>query len=239
MIDIQQTPRIFKSYLLKIGIGGFFAFVVVLFAYFYNFDYRGDFSPSNGDWGTFGDYVGGILNPILGFLSFCALLVTIWFQYSTILETRLEVERNNKRSAATDFLVRFEKQEENLHQLVIDIARNYCIYIETNDVKRGESKFKRMLESYSKGDRNIFLNLLKRFFIVENDKVKIHKLMNFADCRYGCQVEQYVNIYQSLLNEAKELDEKLYKLIKFRATAKLYDAMKNEHDAYERDRKNG
>src|SRR5687768_530089 len=31
-------------------------------------------------WGQLGDYVGGLLNPVFGFLGFLALLLTLWFQ---------------------------------------------------------------------------------------------------------------------------------------------------------------
>lgn len=48
--------------------------------------YRGhfpfDFSPSQEVWGQFGDYFGGVLNPILSFAAFIGLLVTIGIQRS-------------------------------------------------------------------------------------------------------------------------------------------------------------
>jgi hypothetical protein len=45
----------------------------------FNFDSYG-FSVSKGDWGTFGDFVGGTLNPILSFLALMVLLRTFSMQ---------------------------------------------------------------------------------------------------------------------------------------------------------------
>ena len=52
--------------------------VVVLCLYFWRF--HEGFSSENADWGTFGDFVGGTLNPIFSLLAFFALLYTIKLQ---------------------------------------------------------------------------------------------------------------------------------------------------------------
>lgn len=52
----------------------------VLLAYFVKFH---DAAPStHGDWGAFGDYFAGLLNPIFSLLAFCALM------YSLVLRKR-------------------------------------------------------------------------------------------------------------------------------------------------------
>lgn len=55
----------------------FSAFVTIAF---YRYNFQGAFSSLNEHWGTFGDYVGGVLNPILSFLALLALLYTINLQ---------------------------------------------------------------------------------------------------------------------------------------------------------------
>lgn len=52
--------------------------VLILLLYFYKFNAQ--ISDDHAVWGQFGDYVGGILNPILGFFSFVALLITLRMQ---------------------------------------------------------------------------------------------------------------------------------------------------------------
>ena len=64
----------------------------VLSLYFNNF--QGDFSTQNADWGTFGDYVGGVLNPVFGLLSFSALLLTIHLQGKELKEARTQFSRS-------------------------------------------------------------------------------------------------------------------------------------------------
>lgn len=41
-------------------------------------------SPNQGDWGTFGDFVGGILNPIYAFLAFVGVVYTVLLQKDQI-----------------------------------------------------------------------------------------------------------------------------------------------------------
>ena len=61
----------------------------------YNLQFGDELSDSNGDWGTFGDYLGGVLNPILGFASFMALLYTVRLQ-SNELKNITGIENYNK-----------------------------------------------------------------------------------------------------------------------------------------------
>lgn len=64
----------------------------VLSLYFENF--QGGFSNLNADWGTFGDYVGGVLNPVFGLLSFSGLLLTIYLQGKELKEARTQFSRS-------------------------------------------------------------------------------------------------------------------------------------------------
>lgn len=46
---------------------------------FYFRNFHGDFSSSQGDWGTFGDFTGGVINPLLNFITIY-LLITQYIQ---------------------------------------------------------------------------------------------------------------------------------------------------------------
>ena len=73
---------------------------VVLSFYFINF--HGELSPSHEQWGAFGDYFGGTINPVLSFLTLIALLLTIILQNKQleISSNELEATRQElKRSA--------------------------------------------------------------------------------------------------------------------------------------------
>ncbi|MCP2005000.1 UNVERIFIED_ORG: hypothetical protein J2Y78_003540 [Buttiauxella agrestis ATCC 33320] len=59
------------------------------------FHLKRDISPSGEQWGQFGDFFGGILNPILSFITICILIKTSLYQekQNTLLEQR---ERNKR-----------------------------------------------------------------------------------------------------------------------------------------------
>ncbi len=59
----------------------------VIFLYVLKF-YSYDLSEDSGDWGTFGDYVGGLLNPFLSFLALIVLLRTYSTQRKELEETQ-------------------------------------------------------------------------------------------------------------------------------------------------------
>lgn len=61
----------------------------ILYGYFHQFN--GVISADQATWGTFGDYVGGTINSIFAFLSFIALLITIYLQSNALEETRKEM----------------------------------------------------------------------------------------------------------------------------------------------------
>jgi hypothetical protein len=82
----------------KIILGGFCILLLafsILFIYKFYVTFDGVIFPSTkarADWGTFGDYFGGVLNPIFGFSSFLALLVTIIYQAKELKLSRTELE---------------------------------------------------------------------------------------------------------------------------------------------------
>jgi len=79
------------------------AIVVVVTFYFNNFE--GDLSVENSDWGAFGDFIGGTLNPILSFLSLIALLLTIALQQKELVYARKDLYRSKKAQEATQIIL--------------------------------------------------------------------------------------------------------------------------------------
>ncbi len=72
--------------------------ISVIGFYIYHFYFKLSYSLSTeaGTWGTFGDYIGGLLNPIFAFASFMALLYTIKLQSEELKATREELARSAK-----------------------------------------------------------------------------------------------------------------------------------------------
>jgi Putative phage abortive infection protein len=81
--------------------------IIVIIPYFVNFS--GFISNDQNHWGLFGDYLGGVLNPVLGFFGLLALLFTISLQSK---ELRLSVQELEKSSNAL-----------NRQNLTLDIQR--------------------------------------------------------------------------------------------------------------------
>lgn len=78
--------------------------VFVFGAYFFMFGGDG-FSRSSADWGTFGDFVGGSLNPLLSFFGLIALLLTIVLQGRELELTRKELKRSADSQEKTQLLL--------------------------------------------------------------------------------------------------------------------------------------
>lgn len=73
--------------------GGLVLVIVTLGFYFTHFHKK--FSTSNGDWGTFGDFLGGTLNPVFSFASFVALLYTINLQREELDKSTQELAKSS------------------------------------------------------------------------------------------------------------------------------------------------
>ncbi|WP_176470457.1 putative phage abortive infection protein [Pseudomonas sp. Irchel 3F5] len=64
----------------------FVALLIALVAISYAFNFTGGISSSSDRWGQFGDYFGGVLNPVLSFFAFSALLYTVYLQMCSSAE---------------------------------------------------------------------------------------------------------------------------------------------------------
>lgn len=101
MIDFftAHTQRILKY----TAIVAILFFVIVIGLYFINF--HAGLSVENGDWGTFGDFIGGTLNPIFSLLALTALLTTIALQSKEMELTRKELERAATAQERTEYVL--------------------------------------------------------------------------------------------------------------------------------------
>lgn len=74
MNEIQIKNKVYWAIGIVISI-----VVLVVGAFIWNF-HDAELAKESDKWGQFGDYIGGTLNPVLAFLSFSALLFTIYIQ---------------------------------------------------------------------------------------------------------------------------------------------------------------
>lgn len=73
---------------LLVGMVFFVAALMAIVGFFYASNFTGGVAVSQEKWGQFGDYFGGVLNPILSFFAFSALLYTVYLQ----MRARAEAE---------------------------------------------------------------------------------------------------------------------------------------------------
>lgn len=88
MKQILNSTKLNKlNYLLYIAL---ILLISVLILYFWHF--HNGFSTDKSDWGAFGDFVGGTLNPLFALLSLFAILYTIKIQTQELEYTREELQ---------------------------------------------------------------------------------------------------------------------------------------------------
>lgn len=84
--------------------------VVVAVFLFYILNFQGELTLDHERWGTFGDFFGGTLNPILSFFALTALLLTIVLQNRELEATREEMAQS--RVAAQEQVAHFKSESK-------------------------------------------------------------------------------------------------------------------------------
>lgn len=102
-----------------------FAFISVIAFYCIKFNTEWfSFSNNKEDWGLFGDYIGGILNPIIAFMALIALLCTIKIQKQELADTRAVLREqeatNKKQNFESTFFALFKGHNQVLKVLSED-----------------------------------------------------------------------------------------------------------------------
>ncbi len=103
--------RLIEKYLIPIAI----ILILVVFV-FYIIVFSDGLSNEQGHWGLFGDYFGGILNPILSFITIIVLVFTLRLGYQTLVISKEELEK------ATDML-KLAKEEIKLTQVALEQSK--------------------------------------------------------------------------------------------------------------------
>ena len=114
----KQRRRLFRTYVLVallVGVGGWLLLVGL---YFYKFP--GGLSDHPEDWGVFGDFVGGVLGPILAFASFIVVLVSL---YENRIQAADERRARGIETLMTAFTRLIERIAETVHDLRYERTR--------------------------------------------------------------------------------------------------------------------
>jgi len=84
----------------------------------YGFYFDGEISTSQEHWAWFGDFIGGILNPIYAFLALIALLLTISLQLKEMKATRKELKSASQAQISQDKRLEIQSFENSFFQML-------------------------------------------------------------------------------------------------------------------------
>lgn len=104
-------------------------FVFASMLIFYLWRFQGGLGGNN-EFGTFGDFMGGFLNPILTFLTILLLVYSITFQLEELKETREEIRRSREDISHSNQI----SEERNQLQLSIFSTERICEELESADL---------------------------------------------------------------------------------------------------------
>ena len=113
-------------FIILLVIAGFsiISFAVVWFRYF-NFFSGTPYSTNPNDWGVFGDYFGGVLNPILSFLTIILLLYTIKQTSDALQQSKEELILSREAIEATKEELHFAHKTYDAQKEALQIQNNY------------------------------------------------------------------------------------------------------------------
>lgn len=119
--------------------------------YFNNISIKADPAP----WGQFGDYFGGTLNPIFGFLSVMALLAALVIQSrelkvssQELRNSALALEAQNRAIAHQSFEQTFFSWLENYRDMLSSIRQSETLSIVTGTEHSGRIALRKWLDSH-------------------------------------------------------------------------------------------
>lgn len=168
----------FKRYVIF----GFLSILIVVISYVKNFfgDLSYGLSSDTAVWGQFGDYIGGVLNPLLSFISVVLLIKSLNLQNQANCDLREELRRNERDEKIKSFGVLFfnmiDSQKSLLNNLKIKNSANYLsgvgvdsiIFIENGieDLRSQEADDARIVEYIN--DIDVYdgiYSILRAFYI--------------------------------------------------------------------------
>ncbi|MEJ1358335.1 MAG: hypothetical protein RPU51_09205 [Candidatus Sedimenticola sp. (ex Thyasira tokunagai)] len=106
----KKRQRITSGVLMGLAIAGAISAAAVFYLYYHHFGHM-EISKVPANWGPFGDFIGGVLNPIIGLFALVGLLWTI---YQNQVELSLAREEMGRSSEA---LEKSNEQSEKRSQI--------------------------------------------------------------------------------------------------------------------------
>lgn len=219
--DLPQFK--WKHFWWFVSIAG--AIIVFVFG-FYVANFPFGISADQNSWGTFGDFIGGTLNPLLAFMGLIALLYTIIIQSTELKETRKELKNSSKALHAQSESLKLQNFETTFFNLLNFHSQQMNI-INLKDSSnsrtrfRGGDVFKYLYESHIK---NYMQNSKEKDF-----KTKMLHVNNNLNHHFSLQLNNFFNqvlIIFNLINTNSIFENR--KLLK----ADYFNILKMQYSTY-------
>jgi len=214
--QLEHNLAIWPRWIIGFGFAAVLSFIIVLAIYVYNF--YGTPSPDQEVWGQFGDFLGGVLNPLFSVAAFLGLLLTIMLQLRALKISSDELELTRTELAKTA-LANQTIAEDNKANAIVDL---YQIY--TNDYFYELSRAAWKVLEIAVKDYDYCNFLVSTFFVTEYksprldddllDKIKTHfdshEDVKRLENDYRHRLDEMINFFNiiALRNAPKEVFEK-------------------------------
>lgn len=175
------------------------------------------FSESEANWGEFGDYFGGVLNPFFGFFTFLTVLYTLSLQLREIKHSNREKKQDQKLRLKELTLI--EKQERN--QIALKNASeltavnayffsslNYMYDLNEKETSR-LSNWKDEMHSFFESVRTKGINLSQ-----SNEKIQVIFVKNLSVLKLSTFVVNLIGKIYSFSGLMEEEKKHYYQLVK-------------------------
>lgn len=239
-----DSKHVTKSVLLIAAIGSLLALTVLSFYFFW---FQGELSDKQDVWGSFGDFVGGTLNPLFSFLALIALLLTIVLQTrqlemsskelalsrQELALTRNEVSRSADALASQDrnlLLQRFETTFCNLLKH-IEACRKEISYGSSDKLVNGGDAIEKLYENFQSsltevtGRRGHFPTYSFKQSCHEINGIKA-EYKKFYESQHGDDLGQYFRLLYHILrfvDENHQVESKSFYTNLLRAQLSRYE----------------
>jgi len=163
---VDTSESIIVVLILAATIIGFYLLIFFPQAEFGN-GVMGIFSNNTADWGQFGDYVGGILNPIVAFAAFYLLSISIRIQQKELKETKIAIEESS---------IAQQEQVKLMWRTTQLTALSSLMDIRTTDIELAREKIKHLQDQIAIHNIGFIYDLSGKEYIPDDAKEEILKI---------------------------------------------------------------
>ena len=180
------------------------AIAVGLFT-FYIVTFKGGLSHNQSNWGVFGDFFGGVLNPVFGFFTLIVVLLTFTLQNrqlemnKTELETTRQELRNTKEIAALQVEhLKTQFKANDLYKMIKLVYQEFLCKIDESPHKKLE--FEKIGKSTGGTfRRHLNLDFEEKILLFNHHttNIELYRPLNLL----LLELSNYLNEYHTLTNE--------------------------------------